>query len=1023
MHTPCPGSLRPAASPCLLALLGAALGCGASHGASTQPAPRDAGSDVVGDARPVLVGDASASCPYLSDPPGWGITGFYASSDLSAGDPGVPGAEWPSLHANSQRTSVVETTGSHLTHPVAVWRYPVGQSLNAGTGWVGALLGDGTDYVAVQGGRVVVRRADGSVQARSDFLDLQRLLGVADMDGSGKLVILASAERLTPGVYVIDATTGVVISSVTNMPPNTGVLAGSIVDDVNGDGLPDLAIWAQAYTGTNPVLAEVYTFASGDASPSQLWSTHWDGAFVLVNDPVVADLLGTGKPQLLAMPQDGRGSPILFDGETGAVLAQIGTTDTACVGSALRVIDVDSSESGKKQIVVVTDGQTYSCNAVSVFDVVPSGAMENGNVITCGAAPNCITERWSAFRDLPVTQISFYAPWEDLISDLDGTGHVEIVYGVYDSTVGSWTTEIRDAATGTVLTTIANEVPFGIVPSGVTGSPPTVLSLSQPFSDIASVGTVTARSFTRAGDRLSTLWTKSDASPVWRSWRPTLPSDHIANGNDRSGAGQTIVQQSSGAVTVVLATSSGAVKPGGRADMLVVLDAVSGTSLAPPSSLGNDVVTGYQQAGTDLWLSSSTSGIEHWTLEGTDFSNHRTVPGGAYTAPPARVKRNGALPEIYFSDAVGDTHVLSLPSQAGGCLVERARIPWHQTVLALVDVKGDGKAEMLVEETLGAFNALELVARDDPTPLWTVPLATPTMSVEWADFGNYGPAPGVPGFVVQMHDSLDEYSSALTAFSALTGSVLWHQPGQCMSAGRGGSMVDYNGDGVDDEVNSSSGNDSVLYDGTDGHVVLDLDKVSNVGLPVNVAVGPGASPGTFTLFTGGNHFINQSLVTAWSVDKTGKGTELWTSDTDAASAPGLLDVNGDGVLDAVYWEHMTNNIVARDGQTGAMLWREGLEGGKVVPFAVGVAEDKSDVAVADIADDGIPKVLLTTEDGWLYALNTDGSIFLALDFEARLSSPIVADLSGKGDISVVVAADDGSLYFLMQASARIAAPQ
>ncbi|MHB1844465.1 MAG: hypothetical protein ACYCWW_06465 [Deltaproteobacteria bacterium] len=938
---------------------------------------------------------------------GFGIPGVYTDGGAVARGPDAgPGAEWPTLHGNYQRTGVVASPGSPLTSPLPVWRYPLGQALTRKTGLVAQLLGDGSDYASVQGGRVVIRRADGSLQARSAYLGVDTLVGSADLDGSGQPVLVA-VTTAPPSVHLVSPTDGSVLFAITSFPVGSSVIA-TLIPDVDGDGLPELALWALGFAPSYSQVIGVYSFGGGDMNGVPLWWYDWP-TFNYLNPPLLGDLTGSGKPQLVALPDVGAGPYGIFDAKTGAQVVD-DVSGKSCISSAAYLRDLDNS--GKQQLVAVTaSADGFWCHLVAVYDAVPNGGTENGATVTCNS-PYCLSARWSLYGDRTVADVTLVAPWEDSLADLDGTGHQELVYGIFDVLVGSWQTQIRDASTGALLATIPDAIPLDVVQSGPGA---VILTLAEPSQGLAFTGNVTAQTFTRSSGAVSTLWTQSNLTPLWRTWRPVPQANEIAAGSGRAlggleGPGLTTLPYGSGQTAIVWESSSGAVAPGGRPDTLALLDLQAGTPLATAPMAPDDLVTGYERSGQSLWLSSRALGIELFGLSAGSFSKALTVPGGGFLASPPLVKRNGGTPEIFVSDAVGDTHVLALPAAGGGRLVSRDTLPFHQSLAALVDLTGDGGTQMLVQDQLPGSNVVELVAEGAASPLWTVPLATQTTLLHWADVGHFGPQPPALGFVLQVEDEISTSNNALWAVKALDGTTLWKNSGPVVFSGRGGTLLDYNFDGVDDEANCSIGNDCGLFDGRDGGLVLDFGAVKPVGIPVDIAAPPPPSGATsHRVYIGGLAYDTTGV----QVSSSGAGSLLWSAASGSNGAPAMVDVNGDGIPDAVYWDN-TDDLVARDGLTGAIAWQEGLSLGARVPFSLYVGRAKSAPAVADITGSGVPKIVLTAQDGFLYALNLDGTVDFALDFQSELSDPVLADVTGAGGSAILVTADDGNLYVVMQ---------
>ena len=161
-------------------------------------------------------------------------------------------------------------------------------------------------------------------------------------------------------------------------------------------------------------------------------------------------------------------------------------------------------------------------------------------------------------------------------------------------------------------------------------------------------------------------------------------------------------------------------------------------------------------------------------------------------------------------------------------------------------------------------------------------------------------------------------------------------------------------------------------------------------------------------FTEGERRIEQPLVDRRGYHEVRRAVESLFNAT-----PALVDVNGDGEEDLIFWNN-TGNLMAIDGPTGSVLWQQGLLGGKVTPASFEPGNAVSTAAIADIAGDGSQRIIVSGADGWLYALNLDGSVYWAIDFQSLLSEPVISDVTGTGDHAILVGADDGNLYWVMQ---------
>lgn len=119
---------------------------------------------------------------------------------------------------------------------------------------------------------------------------------------------------------------------------------------------------------------------------------------------------------------------------------------------------------------------------------------------------------------------------------------------------------------------------------------------------------------------------------------------------------------------------------------------------------------------------------------------------------------------------------------------------------------------------------------------------------------------------------------------------------------------------------------------------------------------------------------------------------------------GVCDINSDGYLEVLGWEHAKDALTCRDLTSGDLRWTLDVPNGDFGRW----------YATCDINNDGTDELLFCTESK-LYAINEangEGNIVWSINIPAPCSGPVIADIDGDGFTEIVLSCDNGYLYIV-----------
>ncbi|MBM4371925.1 MAG: PQQ-binding-like beta-propeller repeat protein, partial [Deltaproteobacteria bacterium] len=346
--------------------------------------------------------------------------------------------------------------------------------------------------------------------------------------------------------------------------------------------------------------------------------------------------------------------------------------------------------------------------------------------------------------------------------------------------------------------------------------------------------------------------------------------------------------------------------------------------------------------------------------------------------------------------------------------LEPAGPPQAGILVGLLDRDGDDTHLALVQRS-GGQDSVELAllsppAEGDALWSWTLP---PGKVLYNAAFPRLL-AGGGEDVVLQLHDPQGPEGSLLVALAGSDGALRWSVSGQLPYASRPVRGMDLDGDGREEVVSGAHGSSLAFYSPEDGALLWDSDVSSGFDTQnVNALAAASLAPGGPGIVVASSIKVLGLQVVAsepWTVEA------LWSRPASLPTAPAILDLDGDGGDDVIYWTS-NDGLLALDGGTGAVLWNRRFQGGDLLPEgSLLVGHSMAAPAAGDLDGNGTQELLVASSDGFLYALDAaTGAVPLwRVFFGVRLFAPLLADLDGLGHLEAFVQTGDGYLYMLDQ---------
>ncbi len=920
--------------------------------------------------------------------------------------------EWTAPYYDTNNTNR-STANADILEPVVRWSHPVGLTLPAGSFWQGDLDGGEThDLVFVLNGKVARVRGDGQVLWLSQDLGITRIIGAWDFDGNERKELVVTSENAPAGILFLHDQTGELLWRFNGYAPSAGSFhdASITVDDLTGDGLPDLLARPQLYADNS----YAFSFATGfEADPANniLW-TFPHTIYKRLLPAVSGDVDNDGEKEVVILEAY---YLHILDAATGVSeyrFENLGPEHTVYSG-LLQLQNLDDDP--QPEILLITDSPNSTEYSLTVIDAVER------------------TISWQLrFTEISNKDLTFT---ENSLVDLNNDGSLEIVVSLYNdiddesSVVGSvagdldgihepdrWVVAVFDAATGDLLAYRPDALLDSILDLNGDGIPE-ILVQQETQGTLSPASYLPLQSLTFTGTGFTENWTANDLSvvhiktvttsdtkPMYKIHTP-LVFDQQADGIPR---------------LVVLADDN----QDTQADALVLLRADGSSPVREYTRLLQE----HEQLtplgiGYDLSIASQEWELAVFSNRGQlDLLNPRlglenSIHQGSYEASmiAAKLSDNGPLELLV---AGSDNRLLVLDATDAGPTTDPVlRLNPYLGVSPVLAVgPPDATGERMIPVRIGsdATNPVVALLDSQGQEQWRQELRGFASLPRAFRFGRFN-ADGVPDLLFSVFDQRQDtaHDFRLLALNGETGDILWNVAGDFNDLDRANSLflTDTNSDNVDDIliINYNIGE---IYNGVDGSL---LTSFPNVYYPL------------WSMFVDLDQDTFYELLVANYTESTGvRRLELWPSqqiswtvnheNSSQFPKPGALFDDGG------------NWAVLRVGDVGFLdaldANGQALHSGKVYPRR-GLLETVepetscviSSPAVADIDSDGMDEALFGSSDGYLYAMNLDDfSLLWSLSLGVPVGKPILADTDDDGELEILVPTADGIIQMVDEAA-------
>jgi outer membrane protein assembly factor BamB len=411
----------------------------------------------------------SASAPEVGLVAALAVVGFVPQAAL---------AEWPQAGHDAAGSGRSEGTGAITA---ALDALP-GQSFAIASPVVDSTPGilvdlDGPAYVAASRQRVIAYSADGDVLWTSPAVGATHVVGEVDLLGTGRTQILVADAAIGGGIHLLDAATGALLWSFTDLAFASGVEPREVVlADFDGDGVDEMAFTGWIYGAPDVHLVDLSTI---DGAP-RLASVPLSGTFLGLTELVAVDALDEPGIEIV-VPMSWDLDVVRTCGSTdvGAscddvdatvCLCEVGLLTDVWTGRAFpRPVAVDVDADGREELFFVNQIGAWD-HGFGIFDV--QAALDSGPLA-----------RWYYDYTGSGLPLGIGPP-----QDLDGDAALEVVVTVFDAGTdevdlsggpvddglhnpGGFSVGVFNAATGAPIASLDDHYALGLVDFDGDGAP------------------------------------------------------------------------------------------------------------------------------------------------------------------------------------------------------------------------------------------------------------------------------------------------------------------------------------------------------------------------------------------------------------------------------------------------------------------------------------------------------------------------------------------------------------------------